>query len=183
MCWFHLFSKICLHCTWLVLSHIAEYHVKAITTTSLSCTDQTPRFFIQAFQTSYAQRHVAHSSKHLSRSRPCNSHLLLPVVLGVERSSVSRTAALMTLTPRSMPSTWASTTKPRPRTWSQRPRPRLRTWHSRRRPRSWGQGHGLEDSNTGIQCILWCALLGGVQWCMQRDVHGYPGPWGAKHTP
>ena len=31
MCGFHLFSKICLHCTWLVLSHVTDYHFKALT--------------------------------------------------------------------------------------------------------------------------------------------------------
>ena len=34
-----------------------------------------------AFQTSYAQRHVAHSSKRPSRGGPCNSHLRHSAVL------------------------------------------------------------------------------------------------------
>ena len=141
MCWLHLFSNIRLRCTWLVLSHIAEYHVKAkaLTTTSLSCTDQMPRLFTLVFQTSYAQHHVAHSSKHPSHSGPCNKVIYcFQRCSGVEQSSVSPTAALMTLTTRS---------KPMLRTWASRPRPRPRTYHTvLEAPR--GQGHGLEDSNT-----------------------------------
>jgi len=80
--WVSLVLGKCLHRAWLVLSHITEYHFKALTTTSSSHTDQTLCLSTLAFQTSYAQHHVVCRSKCLSRSRPCNSHLPLPAVLG-----------------------------------------------------------------------------------------------------
>jgi len=67
MCAFYLLAKMCLHCTWLVLSHIAEYHFKAPTTMSLSHIDQMLNLSTLAFQMSCAQRHAVHSSKHPSR--------------------------------------------------------------------------------------------------------------------
>jgi len=126
--WVSHFSKICLHCTWLVLLHIAEYHVKALTTMSFSHTDQTPCLSTLAFQTSCAQHHIVHSSTRPPHSGPCNKVIYcFQRCSGVERSSVSRTAAIMTLTPRSkpMPKTWASRPRPRPGTWSLGPRPVL----------------------------------------------------------
>jgi len=96
-------------------------------TTSLSHTDQMPCLSTLAFQTSYVQHHVTCRSKRPSHCGPMIVIYRFQQCTVVERSSVSRTAALMTLTPRS---------KPRPRTWSPRPGPR--TWHSR--PRTWASG-------------------------------------------
>jgi len=95
---FHLLSKTCSHCTWLVLSHFAEYHFKALTTTSLSHTDHTLCLSILAFQMSYAQRHIAHSSKHPSLAvGPVIVIYHFQLCSGVERSSVSPMAALKIL--------------------------------------------------------------------------------------
>ena len=120
-CGFYLFSKICLHCTWLVLSHIVEYHLKALSTMPLSHTDQMPSLSTLAFQTPYTQHHAVYSSQRHLVAGPVIIIYRFRWCSGVERSSVSRTAALMTLTPRS---------KPMARTWALRPRPRTRTSHT-----------------------------------------------------
>jgi len=74
-------NRLRLHCTWLVPSHIEEYHFKALTTTSFSRRDQTPRTrHVSISNVLNVQHHVAHSSKRPSRGRPGNSHLPLPTV-------------------------------------------------------------------------------------------------------